>query len=910
MTFGFVSQYVSGSSEKVDELMSHLSLEQKIGQMVQIDISKFMKEDGTVDYNLYTEYVNKYAIGSVLNSPFSVLNYGNKHGWTADEWREVIINMQTIAMQAPSKVPILYGIDSIHGASYVQDATLFSQQLNIAASFNIEIAYTAGKIAAKDTRAAGIPWLFSPVLGIALQPLWPRFYETFGEDSYLAAQMGYHIVKGIQDDPYDGGIPSRAAACMKHFIAYSDPESGHDRASVQLPDIVLKQIYIPSFQAAIDAGVLSAMESYQEVGGIPMASSFDYLTKLLRVSMGFKGMLVTDYQEIENLHDWHKIADTQKKAVEIAMKDTTIDMSMVPLDTSFNEYLLQLVQEGVISKERVDASARRVLELKDALGLLDTPIPPRADRLVETVGQESDWVASLDAARESITLLQNEQNVLPFPSTQVSVDKKILVTGPNCNSLVRQTGGWSIHWQGAYDDSEFSMGVTILQGLQQMYGADKVTYYPGPSVTATNLDDVNDLDEAIAAAKKASVVVFCIGEDTYTEKPGDINDLNLAKGQVDYVQTLTKEASDTPSILLIVSGRPRLLQGLPDMVDAVLECYLPGPLGGQAVAEIMIGLISPSGRLPFTYPKHHGSLAYTYARKPSTKCVDPVTKAYIDCEVEWEFGSGLSYSTFSYSVPILSSIMINEDTTLTVSTTVTNTGAYTAKDVVLLFLTDVYRRVTPEYKLLKRFTKVELAPGQSSKLKWDLSAEDLKYIGIDGRYILEDGEYMVTIGHQNDCRTSPSSQQCVSFTLQVSPNYNPICDYACTLWSEGINEVTIPYEQCHDMCVDKKWTWNYVDCIEDAISHGQEPNCYNALGETKTDSDNNSGFHLTPLVLGIISGIVGMAIGIIITVMILYGKFSIFGKRNRENFRSLANGDGDELLTSVEYSPFDANIRF
>lgn len=420
----------------------------------------------------------------MFNSPYSNGIINGTVGWNATQWRTFIHNIQNITKNSGLQMPVLFGLDSIHGASYVYESAMFPQALTVAASFNPDIAYTSGRITAKDTRAAGVAWLFSPVLGIALQPLWARFPETFGEDPYLVSQMGTALINGIQDIDLStsAGSPSRAAACMKHFIAYSDPINGHDRSPVPLPDVELRQLFLPSFQTAIDTGVLSAMESYQSVGGVPIVSSSEYLRDLLRYEMNFTGMMVTDYMEIQNLVDWHKVASTNREAVKIAMLDTTIDMSMVPLDGSFFTDLIDLVQTGEVPISRIDDSVRRILQLKQTLGLFDEFVPSiEDDVLVPTVGQTSDWNASLAAALESVTLLKNVPRISPDVSMlplSLSVPPQLVVTGVGCDSLVSQTGGWTFHWQGASNNTEFTNGVTIRAGLQ--------TLLNDPNVCETN----------------------------------------------------------------------------------------------------------------------------------------------------------------------------------------------------------------------------------------------------------------------------------------------------------------------------------------------------------------------------------------------------------------------------------------
>ncbi|CAM9285896.1 unnamed protein product, partial [Ectocarpus fasciculatus] len=800
---GVLAACSCATAADVEALLQSMTLEEKVGQMVQIDISVFM-DGGSIDLAKLSEWVSKYRIGSLLNSPFSFGPVNGISGWTAEEWRENIIAIQT-AVASAGGIPIIYGIDSIHGATFTANATLFPQQIGLAATFNRDLAVSFGLITSKDTRASGIPWVFSPVLGIAHQPLWSRFYETFGEDPFLASVMGAAVVEAYQRDTEDDGFPERVAACMKHFIAYSDPANGHDRSPVQLPHRMLKQMYADQFQAAVDAGVLTAMESYQEVGGVPMVSSRDYLKKLLRVEMNFTGFMVTDYQEIENLHSWHSVAETQEEAVRIVLQDTSVDQSMVPLDESFYEYTLGLVNSGAIPESRVDESARRVLQVKQALGLLDTPIIPDTHPLMDTVGQAADWEASLNASRESITLLKNE-NLLPIQDT---VNTKLFVTGPTCDSLVRQSGGWSVHWQGATDDSEFGAGTTVLEGLRGIY--DQIEYNPGPAVDATSLDGIDEA--AVADAVAASdVVVVCVGEETYTEKPGDIDDLTIASGQSQYVNLLNSSGS-TPIVLIIISGRPRLLNGCAEQSDAVLEAYLPGPMGGQAVAEIIAGIVVPSGRIPFTYPKNAGDIPYPYNRKPNDMCTDPNNGfSYIECEVEWKFGTGLSYTTFEYGALSLSGDVMSEKDDLYLSVLVTNTGSVDASHTVMFFLFDMYRRVTPEYKSLKGFEKFFISAGDTVNVTLKIQPSLLEYVGVDGWKLLESGEFRVAVGHETDCRQDATD--CAVFTLQTSDEYYPVCDYGCDLWAAGLCGRSVDYSTCRSQCESENWDWNYIGCLE------------------------------------------------------------------------------------------------
>lgn len=864
------------SEAEVEALLRSLSLEAKIGQMVQLDIALFVRPGtASVDYDKLKEYITAYEVGSVLNSPFSGGPVDGRSGWSAAEWRALIQQIQEYATTLTTgKVPVIYGLDSIHGATYVEDAVLFPQAINLGAAFNPSLAYAMGEITSRDTRAAGIPWIFAPVLGLGLQPAWARFPETFGEDAHVAATLGAAVIRGLQAEKDDNALPRMTAACMKHFIAYSLPHNGHDRAPVMLPDRVMKQLYRPSFQAAIDSGVLTAMESYQEVGGVPMVSSREYLHTLLRKQMKFRdGFMVTDYQEIENLHSFHKVSANVKEAVLRAMTETTIDMSMVPFDNSFFESLKELVQEGKVPESRIDDSVRRILRVKQRLGLLQSPVIPLDEPvLTQAVGQHSDWEASLSAARESLTLVKNDDRLLPLSDSDKSL--RVLLTGPTADSAASQTGGWSLHWQGAMDESEFSRRETVLSAFadKRLFGG-VLRYSKGPALDAADLSGL-DMDAVLTAANESDVIVVCVGEDTYAEKPGDIDDLSLPAGQVQYVTQLAKTGK--PVILVAIEGRPRLMHDAVTASQAVLLAYQPGPLGGRAIVEALLGKFSPSGRLPFTFPRSPQNSVYPYHRKPSDQCVRPTgphSAAYTPCDVEFAFGEGLSYTSFEYSDLLVKAykpsntaesgvlarsdegqpLIVDEEALLRVSVTVRNTGGRAAKHTVLLFLYDLYRVVSPEYKLLKRFQKVDLSPGESKTIVFDdLTAKDLQFIGVEGEYILEGGDFRLGVGAQTDCRsdaresdwfltapdTSSSSPMCTEFSLALSPQYNAVCDEACGMWQEGVCGASIDAAQCRETCVRQQWTWDYAHCVlgyyGERCADVREMQCFDAFGYTSS----------------------------------------------------------------------------
>ncbi|CAM9120440.1 unnamed protein product, partial [Scytosiphon promiscuus] len=878
------------SSLRVETLLSKMTLEDKVGQMTQVDIGLFVdSETGVLDEQKLTEFVTRYRIGSLFNTPF-----GRSGGWKASEWRHIIRRAQQIAEGAGSKLPLLIGLDSVHGANYVEGAVIFPQQINLAATFNPALAREAGRVAARDSRAAAVPWLFAPILGLATQPLWPRVYETFGEDPLLASRMGEALVKGIQTsqewgggDADGDGEPLRAAACMKHFVGYSHPSAGHDRSPTRIPEQELLEMYLPPFQAAVDAGVSSAMESYNSLNSIPLASSRRYLVDVLRGRMGFLGMLVTDYAEIANLEYHHRVSGGPEDSVFMAMEDTSIDMSMVPLDASFADTLLGLVRGGKVSQNRIERSVRRVLALKkEKLGLLDNPVPGLHSTLLREVGSEQDHAAALQAARESITLLKNgdmptregaeeeeqekeespavTEKALPLDRSAMS---KLLLVGPACDSLVLQSGGWTKHWQGASRPSEFSAdeGMTILQGVrafldgsldteagaegkepstaevdgsseeeQQEQQQEKVSPVDVVFKKGIRVDGSNepDRDQALSEAFSADAIVACFGEPAYTEKPGDISELDLPPGISAFVKELRKVSDGmTPIILALVEGRPRLLGDLPQDVDAVMHTYLLGPSGGQAVAEVLFGAVNPSGRLPITYPRHSGNIPMPYHHLVSDTCQTQTGEG--ECDVEWWFGEGLSYTSFDYTALSVEPERIHEGQKFKVSLLVTNTGSRAGDDSVLLFATDLVRRVEPRYKMLKGFDKVSLEPGESKKVTFDLTSKDLEYVGTDLRTVLEAGDFLFGVGHTSDCRTEPDG--CAALTVVVSDDYQPACEAACSLWFPPDDaapggyvcprEAELAFEsnsesECLDECVQAAWGWGYVSCLEQAVWTG------------------------------------------------------------------------------------------
>ncbi|KAG7388074.1 hypothetical protein PHYPSEUDO_013193 [Phytophthora pseudosyringae] len=741
---------------RVEEMMASMDLDALLGQMAQLDVSTILQPNRTLNRAVVHEHA-KLNVGSYLNTPGAELNDSNAnstHNFSPREWRNLITEIQDIYASHGSH-PIIYGLDSVHGANYVRGAVLFGQQINAAASFNPDLVYEMGRITARDTGAAGIPWLFAPILEISQNPLWARTFETFGEDPHLVSVMADAIIRGIQSN-------GTTAACMKHIIGYSKTPSGHDRAGVTISDFELLNHFAPSFLAAINAGAMTAMESYISVNGVPVVANTKILRDLVRHDMNFEGLIVTDYAEIHNLHVWHRVAKTDQDAVRMVLTNAPLDMSMVPYNTSFIDMARRAVEENPTLLGRIKDSARRILTTKVKLGLYENALPGTAADIA-LVGQNESRQAALELARESIVLLKNENGVLPLRG-----DSSIFLTGHAADNVGLLCGGWSLRWQGVSGNNLFPNGVSLRQGIANL-SSGSVYYanglHPNGSYSSTDLQLIK------TRAGQSSYTIVAIGEREYAEKPGDLDDLNLPTGQVDYVREIA--ATGTKVILVLAQGRPRLLQGLAEIAHAVVYAMLPGELGGQALAEILFGHVNPSGRLPITYPKTPATIGIPYNHPVDTRCRDEKP-----CTMEWEFGHGLSYSAFKYGDVSLSKTTIpsTDDASLEVSVSVTNAGSMAGKETVMLFLIQPFRAISvPEAKQLKKFTKIHLQPGEARLVSFTLTRKDWgvfdPQIGSGFRRIAEAGEYFVAVKPETECnvydeRGALSSALCAQFTIQ------------------------------------------------------------------------------------------------------------------------------------------------
>lgn len=722
LIFQFTLQAQSKSVEvRVQELISKMTIEEKIGQMTQITLQAVSKTQGTknqhhqLDEKKLEEAIVKYNVGSILNV-YDVAHY-------IDYWHAVITKIQDIATKKTRLgIPVLYGIDAIHGATYTKGSTLFPQALAVASTFNKEIAEKIGEVTALETRASGIPWNFYPVMDLGRQPLWPRLWETFGEDVYLAQQMGASYIKGAQGN--DVSQPDKLATCLKHYVGYSFPFNGFDRTPAYMSERTLREYFLPPFEAGIKAGAKTVMVNSAEVDGIPGHANYHLLTEILRYELKFDGFVVSDWEDINRLYTRDRIASSLKEAVKIAVM-AGVDMSMVPYDFSFYHNLLELVKEGSIPMWRIDEAVSRILKIKFELGLFENPYPQK-DYLNKFASREHTQF-NLDAAREAVILAKNENNILPL-----SKNKKIFVTGPTANKLSSLNGGWTITWQGNEEGLYPQEKNTILEAIQQKIGNKNVLYDEGCSFDR----ELNSI-KALQKAYQSDVIILCLGEPAYCETPGNINDLTLPEAQLNYALKLI--ATGKPVILVMVEGRPRIITKIFDKVKGALIAFLPGMEGGNAIAEILFGDINPSGKLPITYPKYSNAIVH-YDYKPLENSGDNKIDPLLP------FGFGLSYTKFSYSNLRLNKTEITEDDELIISIDVKNEGNRMGKEAVLMYVTDLYGQVSRPNKQLKGFDKVVLDPGEIKTINFKITKEHLSFIGLNNNRIVEPGEFIITIG--------------------------------------------------------------------------------------------------------------------------------------------------------------------
>lgn len=722
---GFNSSYERSDDQgkiqdKVKELLSKMTIEEKIGQMTQITLQAVSKTQGTkntsheLDLQKLEEAITKYHVGSILNV------YDVAH--SIEYWHEVITKIQDIAAKKTNLgIPILYGIDAIHGATYTKGATLFPQAINMAATFNPWLAKKSGEITALEVRASGISWDFYPVMDIGRQPLWPRFWETFGEDVFLASSIGSSYIEGAQGDNI--GAPNKIAACLKHYLGYSFPLNGRDRTPAWISERMMREYFLPTFEAGIKAGAKTIMINSAEVDGIPMHSDYHWLTEVLRGELKFTGFTVSDWEDIIRLYTRDKVAVSPKDAVRMAVM-AGVDMSMVPYDFSFYNYLLELVNEGSVPVKRIDEAVSRILTVKFELGLFENPYPNQS--LIKKFASLQSSDINLEAAHESIVLTKNDNNTLPL-----SKKIKVLVTGPTSNLLSALNGGWTITWQGDEESLYPEEKLTVLEAVKKKVGNDNVIYEPG-----TSFNSETDIKAAVDKASEVDAVILCLGEKAYCESPGNINDLTLDDAQLKLAEELSKTGK--PIILVLLEGRPRVIRKIESAMNSILVAMLPGMEGGRAIADIIFGDYNPDGKLPFTYPKYTNGFS-TYDHKPMEEFDSNIF------EPQWSFGYGLSYTKFEYSNLTLDKTSYTKDEEIKVSVNLKNVGEKAGKETIMLYISDLVGSVSRPVKQLKGINKISLQPGASQLVEFTISPDQLSFIGRDNKRIIEAGEFKVMV---------------------------------------------------------------------------------------------------------------------------------------------------------------------
>ncbi|MGF1635737.1 MAG: glycoside hydrolase family 3 N-terminal domain-containing protein [Cyclobacteriaceae bacterium] len=734
----FMACSTNASTEKdvygnqVEEILSQMTLEEKVGQMMQLTIEAVTvpnSKEHQLDMDKLRKGIIDYGLGSILNTP-------QGEAQTKEYWYEMISKFQKMAIEETRLgIPLIYGVDAIHGVTYTDGATFFPQQLGQAATFNRSLIRKGAEVTAYETRASNIPWNFSPVLDMGRDPRWPRIWETFGEDVYLARELGREMVIGYEGD--DISDSTKVAACAKHFLGYSIPWSGKDRTPAYIPERQLREYFLPTFESAIEAGVHTFMVNSGEINGIPVHGNHYLLTEVLKEELGFKGLVVTDWEDIVYLHTRHKIASTPKEAVKIAI-NAGIDMSMVPYNFDFADYLIALVNEGEVPMSRINDAVRRILWVKVKLGLFEKPNTHPDD--YPLFGGEEFAKAAYTTAAESITLLKNEGSLLPL-----SKNAKVLVTGPNANLMRALNGGWSYSWQGHLADKYATEHNTIVEAMQAIAGQQNVKFVEGVSYLLDknwDMDEAVNINEAVSAARNSDYIVLCLGENSYCEKPGDLEDLYLSANQ----ELLAKELAKTgkPIILVLTQGRPRIISKIEKLAKSIVYAYLPGNYGGDALASILYGDENPSGRLPITYPRYPNSLV-TYDHKYTEALSNDGSLYKSNFAPQFEFGHGLSYTQFSYSDLQLSKSSIGSNDALEISVQVKNTGDRMGKEAVLMYVSDLYASITPSVKRLRGFEKIELKAGETKQVKFTLNPAELAFVGHDLKWIAEAGAFTVAI---------------------------------------------------------------------------------------------------------------------------------------------------------------------
>ena len=723
---------------QVEQTLQKLTLEEKVGQMMELVTDLFGANDKNgvfyIDEKKTDSILSRYKIGSILNAP-------NTCAPMAKQWEKYLQQIQKISMKRIG-IPCVFGLDQNHGSTYTQGGTLFPQNINVAATFNREVARKSAEATAYETRAVSVPWTYSPTVDLGRDARWPRIWENFGEDCYLSAEMGKAMVLGFQGEDPNHIDQHHIATSMKHFMGYGVPWTGKDRTPAYISPADLREKHFAPFLAGIQAGALTVMVNSASVNGIPMHANKDILTGWLKEETGWDGVLITDWADINNLYTREMVAKDKKDALRIAI-NAGIDMVMEPYNADACGYLIELVKEGKVPMSRIDDACRRVLRMKYRLGLFENPTQ-KLKNYPKFGGEEFAKIA-LDGATESMVLLKNEAGILPLQQ-----GKKILLTGPNANQMRCLDGGWSYTWQGHRTDEFAGKYNTIYEAFCNEYGKENVILNQGVTYNEKGKyweENEPDIEAAVAAAKDADVIVACIGENSYTETPGNLTDLWLSENQRNLVKALAKTGK--PIILVLNEGRPRLIADIEPLAQGVIDIFLPGNYGGDALAQLVAGKQNFSGKMPYTYPKEINSLAnYDFKKSEEVGTMEGAYDYNAKITQQWGFGQGLSYTTYEYSNLKVSQSNFRHGDVIKVSVDVKNTGKVAGKESVLLFSSDLIASMVPDGRRLRAFDKVELQPGETKTVTFSLKADDLAFVGYDGKWILEEGDFKLMIANQ------------------------------------------------------------------------------------------------------------------------------------------------------------------
>lgn len=729
---------------QVEQTLKKLTLEEKIGQMMELVTDLFGANDKNgvfyIDEHKTDSILSRYKIGSILNAP-------NTCAPTAKQWEKYISQIQKISMKRIG-VPCVFGLDQNHGSTYTQDGTLFPQNINVAATFNREIARRSAEATAYETRAVSVPWTYSPTVDLGRDARWPRIWENFGEDCYLSSEMGKEMVYGFQGEDPNNIDQYHIATSMKHFMGYGVPWTGKDRTPAYISPADLREEHFAPFLAGLQAGALTVMVNSASVNGMPMHANKEILTGWLKEETGWDGVLITDWADINNLYTREMIAKDKKDALRIAI-NAGIDMIMEPYSCDACGYLIELVKEGKIPMSRIDDACRRVLRMKYRLDLFKNPTQKLKN--YPKFGGEEFAKLALEGATESMVLLKNEKLQDGNPVLPLAKGKKILLTGPNANQMRCLDGGWSYTWQGHRTDEFAGKYNTIYEAFCNEYGKENVVLNQGVTYNEKGKyweENEPQIQGAVDAAKDADVIVACIGENSYTETPGNLTDLWLSENQRNLVKELSKTGK--PVILVLNEGRPRLIADIEPLAQGIIDILIPGNMGGDALVNLVSGKSNFSGKMPYTYPKEINSLAnYDFKKSEEVGTMEGAYDYNAKITQQWGFGHGLSYTSYQYSNLKVSQSDFRHGDIIKVSVDVKNTGKVAGKESVLLFSSDLIASMVPDGRRLRAFDKIELQPGETKTVTFNLNADDLAFVGYDGKWVLEEGDFKLMIADQS-----------------------------------------------------------------------------------------------------------------------------------------------------------------